>query len=121
MEAGEVSCPKDSFLKQVCLHESQTSAISPKDASSQQVNNKLRGSITVRLTSCLFRLDSAALLMLNKQQFYLFGQTQTSQTGGQLYSHSSSYGVSKSCCKKNVGYLLLEVAKQVGEVIRIFE
>ena len=33
----------------------------------------LRGSITVRLTSCWFCLDSAALLMLNKQQFYLFG------------------------------------------------
>ena len=38
------------------------------------------GSITVHLTSCLFCLDSAALLMMNEQQFYLFGQIQTSQT-----------------------------------------
>ena len=42
----------------------------------------LRGSNgIVQLTSCLFCLDSAALLMLNEQQFYLFGQMQTSQTG----------------------------------------
>ena len=27
--------------------------------------------------------------MLNKQQFYLFGLIQTSQTGGQLYSDTS--------------------------------
>ena len=27
-----------------------------------------------------FCLDSAALLMMNEQQFYLFGQIQTSQT-----------------------------------------
>ena len=32
------------------------------------------------------------LLMLNEQQFYLFGQIQTSQTGGQLYSDPSAYG-----------------------------
>ena len=32
----------------------------------------------------LFSLDSDALFMLNEQQFYLFGQIQTSQTGGQL-------------------------------------
>ena len=30
-------------------------------------------------------LDSATLFMLNEQQFYLFGQIQTSQTGGQPY------------------------------------
>ena len=31
-------------------------------------------------------------MMLNEHQFYLFGQIQTSQTGGQLYSDTSSYG-----------------------------
>ena len=36
-------------------------------------NTNLRGSIPVRLTSCLFCLDSATLLMLNKHQLYLFG------------------------------------------------
>ena len=39
-----------------------------------------------------FCLDSAALLMLNEQQIYLFGQIQTSQTGYQLYSDTSPYG-----------------------------
>ena len=29
--------------------------------------------------------------MLNEQQFYLFGQIQTSQKGDQLYSNTSSY------------------------------
>ena len=52
-------------------------------------NYNLRGSITLRLTSCLFCLDSAALRMLNEQQFYLFGQIQTIQTGGQPYSDTS--------------------------------
>ena len=37
-------------------------------------------------------MDSAALLMLNEQQFVLFGQIQTSQTGGHLYSDTSPYG-----------------------------
>ena len=32
------------------------------------------------------------LPMLNEQQFYLFGQIQTSQTGGQPYSNTSPYG-----------------------------
>ena len=49
----------------------------------------LRGSITVRLTSCLFCLDSAALLMLNWQKIYLLGQI---QTRGQLYSATSPSG-----------------------------
>ena len=40
----------------------------------------LRGSINVWLTSCSLYLDSAALLVLNLQQIYLFGQIQTSQT-----------------------------------------
>ena len=52
-------------------------------------NTNLRGSITVCLTSCLFCLDSAALFMLNDQQFYLFGQIKTSQTGGLPYSDAS--------------------------------
>ena len=59
----------------------------------QAENSSLEGSITVWLTSCLFRLDSADLLMLNEQQFYLFGQIQTSQTGGQPYIDTSPYGV----------------------------
>ena len=46
--------------------------------------------ITVRLTSYLFCLDSAALLLLNEKQFYLLGQTQTSQTGGQPYSDTAT-------------------------------
>ena len=33
-------------------------------------NTNIRESITVQLTSCLLWLDSAALLMLNEQQFY---------------------------------------------------
>ena len=45
-------------------------------------NTNLSGSITVRLTSGLFCFDAAALLLSNEQ--YLFGQIQTSQTGGQL-------------------------------------
>ena len=57
-------------------------------------DNILRGSITVQLTSCLFCIDSAALLKLNFQQFYLIGQIQTSQTGGQPNSDTSPYGES---------------------------
>ena len=30
--------------------------------------------------------------MLNEQQFHLFGQIQTSQTGGHLYKDTSPYG-----------------------------
>ena len=30
--------------------------------------------------------------MLNEQQFYLFGEIQTSQTGGQPYTGTSPYG-----------------------------
>ena len=36
-------------------------------------NTYVMGSITVWLTSCLFSLDSAALLMLNLHRLYLFG------------------------------------------------
>ena len=32
------------------------------------------------------------LFILNYQQIYLFGQIQTSQTGGQLYNDTSPYG-----------------------------
>ena len=46
----------------------------------------------VWLTCCLVCLDSAALLMMNEQQFYLFDQIQTSQTGGQLYSDTFPFG-----------------------------
>ena len=46
-------------------------------------NTNLRGSIAVQMTSCLFSVVSAALLILNEQQFYLFGQIQTSQAWGQ--------------------------------------
>ena len=51
-------------------------------------NNRLfvRGSITVLLTSCFICLVSAALLMLNEQQIYLFSQIQANQTGVQSYS-----------------------------------
>ena len=52
-----------------------------------------RNTITHCTTDLLFIfLDSAALLVLNEQQFYLYGQIQTSQTGGQPYSDTSSYG-----------------------------
>ena len=36
-------------------------------------------------------LDSAALLVWHEQQFFLFGQIETSQTGGQPYSGTSPY------------------------------
>ena len=44
------------------------------------------GSITAWLTSCLTGLDLAALLMFNQQQIFMFGEIQTSQTGGPPYS-----------------------------------
>ena len=45
-----------------------------------------------KLTCFLFSMDSSALLMINELQIYLFGQIQTSQTGGQLYSYTLPYG-----------------------------
>ena len=51
-----------------------------------------RESITAWLASCLIGLDSAALLVLQSKQFYLFGQIQSSQTGGQQFSDTSTYG-----------------------------
>ena len=50
------------------------------------------------MTSCFTGLDSAALLMLNEQHIYLFGQIQTSQIGGQLYSDTSPYKVIEFLC-----------------------
>ena len=55
------------------------------------VNTYLMGSITVQMT-CLFYLDSAAMLMLNDQQFYLFGQMLTSVTRDLPYSDTFHYG-----------------------------
>ena len=46
--------------------------------------------------------DSAILLMLN--QFYLLGQTQISQTGGQSFSDTSPYG---ECSLANVYFSIL--------------
>ena len=46
----------------------------------------------VTLLTWIFCLYSAALLLLNYQQlFYLFGQIQTRQTGGQPYSDTSPF------------------------------
>ena len=36
-----------------------------------------KGEVSLEQPTCLFCLDSAALLLLNEQQFYLFGQIQT--------------------------------------------
>ena len=58
----------------------------------QEENTNLRWSVTVCLTSCLFCLNSAALISLSEQQFYLFGQIQNCQTGGWPYSDTSTYG-----------------------------
>ena len=55
----------------------------------------IKGSITVRLTSCLTGEDSAALLVVNQIKIYKFGQISTSQTGGQPYSDTSPYEVSE--------------------------
>ena len=44
------------------------------------------------MTSSLFCFVSAALLTLKEEQLYLFGQIQTSQTGGQPYSDTSPFG-----------------------------
>ena len=49
----------------------------------------------IQLTSCLTGLDSAALLMFNQQQIYLFGQIKTSQTRGQPSSDTFPYEVSE--------------------------
>ena len=51
------------------------------------------GSITVRLTSCFICLVSAALLLLNEEHIYLFGQIQAGQTASRPYSDTSPYKV----------------------------
>ena len=53
-------------------------------------NTHLREVILYSLAVYFF--DLAALPMLSEQQFYLFGQIHTSQTGGQMYSYTSPYG-----------------------------
>ena len=50
----------------------------------------VRGSITAQLTTCF--LYSAALFMLNEQQFNSLSQIQTCQTGDQPYIHTSTNG-----------------------------
>ena len=52
---------------------------------------RIRGSITVTvgLTSCLFCLHSAALLMQSEDQLYFAWSNPNSQTGGQPYSDTS--------------------------------
>ena len=57
-----------------------------------QDNTNLRGRITVQLTFILISFESAALVRLNEQQFYLFGQIQTSQAAGQPYCDTSLCG-----------------------------
>ena len=57
-----------------------------------QDNTNLRGRITVQLTFILFSFETAALLKLNEQQFYMFGQIQTSQAAGQPYCDTSLCG-----------------------------
>ena len=54
------------------------------------------------MTSCLFCSDSAGLIMLNEQQFYLVGLIQTSQTGGQPYSDTSPDGECSLNCPTGI-------------------
>ena len=54
----------------------------------------IRVSLTVQLTFYSISFYSAVFIMLNEQQIYLFGQIQTSQTVGQLYSDTSPYKIS---------------------------
>ena len=48
-----------------------------KGQTSNEEKTNLRGNITVWLTSCLFCLDSVALLILNEHQLYLFDEIRT--------------------------------------------
>ena len=61
------------------------------------LNYFVRGSITIRLTSCLTSWDSAAFLVLNLVEIYKFGRIQTSQTEGQPYSDTCPYEVCVLC------------------------
>ena len=47
------------------------------------------GSIIAQLTSCFICLDSAALIIWNEQQIYLFGWTHISQISDEPYSERS--------------------------------
>ena len=62
-------------LKYICLHRGARHQIERcahrLEEKTHPWNTNFKGSIAVWLTSCLFCLDSAALLMLNKQHFYL--------------------------------------------------
>ena len=49
----------------------------------------LKGKYHCLLTSCFICLDSAALLLLNEQQFHLYDLNQISQTRGPLYRDTS--------------------------------
>ena len=60
----------------------------------------VRGSITVRLTSCLTGYDSAAMFVFNSQQIYSFDQIQPSHAGGQPYRDTSPYEVSECSLDK---------------------
>ena len=75
-------------------HEGEISKLELSITSTKAENTNLRESITVFLASCLFWLDSAAVLLLNEQQFFLFGQIQSNQTGCQPYSDTSPIVVS---------------------------
>ena len=73
----------------------------------------LRGSIAVWLTSCLFCLDSAAMLMLYEQHFrYLFRQIRTSQTGGLLYSDTFPQCMVSVLCPNMWPKFLLDQERQ---------
>ena len=68
-------------------------------------NIYLSGSTTELLTSCFFCLHSAALLMMNEEQFYLgFFQILTIQRGGYPYSSTSLYG---ECSLKSLNGLVI--------------
>ena len=51
----------------------------------------MQTSTTRWLHGCVSSFNNRSL-WLNEQQFYLFGQIQTSQPGGQPYSYTSPYG-----------------------------
>ena len=53
------------------------------------------------------------LLILNKEQLYLFDQIQTSQTGGQLYIDTSSYRVSQCYLPRLTKVSMLELSLSI--------
>ena len=70
----------------------------------------------IQLTSCLFCLDSAALLILKEQQFYLFGPIQNSQTGGQLFSNTSPFA---GCSLIKVAALPFRMGQHYSKVLQL--